>query len=106
VRRPEVAAKTEELVEDAYKMVVKPSGIGDGPRASSAASAAPATSTPSPKMEEHVPSPVELAVWLITCGRKVDQTAGFRRWATSRKLGPRTAPEWERLWGEFLSRPV
>jgi len=33
-------------------------------------------------------------------------SAGFRSWAISRRLGPRTIPEWNALWDEFNQRPV
>jgi len=49
---------------------------------------------------------VKLAVFLATCGKKADQTAGFRRWVKGRKVRRQTIPEWHHMWETFQNRPV
>jgi hypothetical protein len=89
----------EDLVDEVF--APKPRSLVESAPAKPAI--APVEATPTP---EHVPSPVELKIWLLTCGKPADQTAGFRWWAEKRRLSSRTAPEWEQAWREFQNRPV
>lgn len=105
IRRP--TREVEELVQDEYRAVVSPSGIGDASTTTVAVpTRKPTMELPEPSAPVHTPDPVAVEVWLITSGLKLDQTAGFRHFARSRKLGPRAAPEWERVYREFLARLV
>lgn len=63
--------------------------------------------------EADVPAPptrqlsaVPLRVFAVASGRKPDQIAGFMAWAKTRKMGPRTMPEWEKALSVFMTRPV
>ena len=51
-------------------------------------------------------SPISLDVFVKVSGLRVDQLAGFRRWASSRKVGKQTMAEWRELHERFLRRPV
>lgn len=74
--------------------------------------------TPKPASKKAAPRPhttsaplralprVNLDVYLLACGKKADQTAGFRRWAKKNTVRRQTIPEWEKLWETFVSRPM
>lgn len=49
---------------------------------------------------------LELAIFLKVSGKRPDQSAGFRRWISSRKVGKQTLQGWQELWAQFLSSPV
>jgi len=49
---------------------------------------------------------VDISVFLLVCGLKPDQTAGFKAWAKSQKLGARTIPEWHTALTNHANRPV
>lgn len=59
-----------------------------------------------PKEKPRILPKVNLSVYLATCGRKPDQTAGFRRWMKGRKVRRQTIPEWNQMWETFQNRPV
>lgn len=66
---------------------------------------------PENKIEEKAePEPrgavVPLAVFIQLSGRKLDQVAGFKRFALNQKLEPRTIPEWREKLVEFDNRPM
>lgn len=52
------------------------------------------------------PARVTLDVFLILAKIRPDQSAGFRRWLRSRKLGPQTVEQWRALRAEFDATPV
>ena len=113
-KRPEPgpAPQAASLVDDEYKIVVHPSGTGEG--------AKPQFSGPS--MDSRVPAvladgasaapsaevspPMTLDVWLRVSGHRPEQIAGFRFVARRRRLGPATASEWAQRYAEFMNRPV
>ena len=49
---------------------------------------------------------ISLDVYLKVSGFRSDQTAGFRRWISSYKVGKQTKARWQELWDQFLRRPV
>lgn len=49
---------------------------------------------------------LDLAIFLKVSGKRPDQTAGFRRWISSRKVGKQTLQGWQELWTQFLASPV
>lgn len=49
---------------------------------------------------------VSLAVYLRLSGLKIDQLAGFRRYAESENLGPLPIPVWKERHKQFRDRPV
>ena len=59
-----------------------------------------------PKDTGRVLSPVPLKVFLVACGIKSDQTAGFAAYVKRMKFGPRTMPEWQRSFDEFMQKPT
>lgn len=61
---------------------------------------------PAPVVAERELPLVSLEVYLVSSKRKPHQTAGFRYYATSRKLTAATMVEWARLWDEFNKREV
>ena len=52
------------------------------------------------------PARITLDVFLIVSKIRPDQSAGFRRWLLSRKLGPQTVEQWRALRAEFDATPV
>lgn len=49
---------------------------------------------------------VKLDVFLRICGKKPDQTAGFRRWALDNGLKQMDVKDWRAEFDKFLRRPV
>ena len=49
---------------------------------------------------------LSLKVFLKVSGKRSDQTAGFRRWASSRNVGEQTVTQWKNLFDEFSRRLV
>ena len=49
---------------------------------------------------------VTLEVFLKVSGLRSDKTAGFRSWATSRKVTKQTFAQWQALFEQYLQRPV
>ncbi len=64
------------------------------------------TKAEAPKEKPRILPKVKLNVFLATCGKRVDQTAGFRRWMKGRKVRQQTIPEWHQMWETFQNRPV
>jgi hypothetical protein len=97
----------EELVTDEYRAVIESSSSRSVGSVVLPPPSTPATTT-TPRVggPEHRPALITLEVWLISSGMKPDQTAGFRRFARTRKLAARTAPEWMQAYREFSSRLV
>jgi len=49
---------------------------------------------------------VPLKVFLQIFGKKWDQLAGFKHYATINHLGPLTVPEWRKAFTDFMNRPT
>lgn len=49
---------------------------------------------------------IRLEVFLRIAGPKWDQMAGFKSYARKQKLGPRTVPEWKKIYQDFMNKPV
>jgi len=81
------------------------------PRAASAVSAPPVPVAAAPVQNQEL-AVVSIDVYLLLKHPNLhpmlsaSYSAGFRSWAISRRLGPRTIPEWNALWDEFNQRPV
>lgn len=52
------------------------------------------------------PARVPLRVFLVCCGIKWDQMAGFKSYAKRLKLGPLSILEWRQALADFQKRPV
>lgn len=68
---------------------------------------------PEPKVEKEPDPTVEFDLPLINLnvfcqlsGLKFDQTAGFRRYATTKKLAPMTVPQWRKKLEDFQNKPT
>ncbi len=63
-----------------------------------------AKAAPKPKS---APLPlVRLNVFISASGLRFDQIAGFKAYATVKKLGPMTIPDWKLALDAFMKRPV
>jgi hypothetical protein len=49
---------------------------------------------------------VDLRVFIASGGIRWDQMAGFKSYATRRKMGPLSIPEWRTEYKRFTERPV
>lgn len=47
-----------------------------------------------------------LKIFCHLSGKKPDQMAGFRRYASNQKLGPMTMKEWQKSFVEFQNKPM
>ena len=91
-------------------------GIQDAPEVAAVPEVAPAnTAAPAPSAPAPNPTPdaplsglprVSVAVFIQVSGQKADQMAGFKAWAKTKQLTPRTIPEWKLAVTEYANRPV
>lgn len=49
---------------------------------------------------------IALPVFLTICGLKMDQTAGFRYYATHNGMGPLSVEDWRIAYKEFMKKPT
>ena len=56
--------------------------------------------------DTHIPPELDFDIFVKVSGKRPDQTAGFRRWISSRKVGKQTLQGWLELWRQFLESPV
>lgn len=69
----------------------------------------PEPSVPEQAPEEEKPAPantIKLEAFLSACGRKWDQTASFKHFAKTNKLGPMSMLDWMEAFKEFQNRPT
>jgi len=56
--------------------------------------------------ENNQKSAIRLAVFLQIAGKKWDQMAGFKLYATKNKLGPMSIKEWQNELKNFMDTPT
>lgn len=95
---------TEEAkAEPAAEVVPPPLPVKEVPEKPKEAE--PPAPSPQP-VAEAVATAVPLRVFLVCCGIKWDQMAGFKAHAKRLKLGPMSILEWRAAFADFQKRPV